>query len=179
MKPLIKLAEAIDSMNHKFYLVASVAALLTALISAGNAAIRWLFNDSNNGRLEIQWYLFALCVMFCAAYVLKANEHVRVDVIYGKLKGKGSVWVDLFGFIVFLMPVCLYMVYLSYPLAAKSFTTGEMSSQASGLIRWPFYWLVPIGFGLLALQGFSEIIKRIGYITGNYDMDLHYEKPLQ
>jgi TRAP-type mannitol/chloroaromatic compound transport system permease small subunit len=179
MKSLLKLAAAIDSLNHKFYLLAAVAALLTALISAGNAAIRWIFNDSNNGRLEIQWYLFALCVMFCAAYVLKANEHVRVDVIYGKLKGKGSVYVDIFGLIVFLMPVCFYMVYLSYPLAAKSFATGEMSSQASGLIRWPFHWMVPIGFGLLALQGVSELIKRVGYLTGDYNMDFHYEKPLQ
>jgi TRAP-type mannitol/chloroaromatic compound transport system permease small subunit len=179
MKPFLKFAEAIDWLTHKFYLIAAVAALAASLISAGNAAIRWMFDSSSNARLEIQWYMFAVCVMFGAAFVLKVNEHVRVDVIYGKLKGRGSVYVDIFGLLVFLLPMAIFMVYLSAPLAMKSFTTQEMSSQAGGLIRWPFFWMVPIGFSLLALQGISEVIKRIGFLTGQYDMNLTYEKPLQ
>lgn len=179
MKALIKFAEGIDWLTHKFYLLAAVATLGASLISAGNAFVRWGFKNSSNGMLEIQWYLFALCVMFCAAHVLKVNEHVRVDVFYGRLKRNAPVWVDIFGILVFLLPVCILMIYLSWPLAYNSFVTKEMSSQAGGLIRWPFFFLVPIGFGLLALQGFSELIKRIAFITGNYSMNLSYEKPLQ
>ncbi len=179
MKPFLQFAQAIDWLTHKFYLIAAVAALAASLISAGNAAIRWMFDSSSNARLEIQWYLFAACVMFGAAFVLKVNEHVRVDVIYGKLKGRGSVYVDIFGLLVFLLPMSMFMIYLSTPLAIKAFVTHEMSSQAGGLIRWPFFWMVPIGFGLLSLQGVSEVIKRIGFLTGQYDMNLTYEKPLQ
>jgi TRAP-type mannitol/chloroaromatic compound transport system permease small subunit len=179
MKPLIKLAEGIDWLSHKLYLIAAWAALAAALISAGNAVIRWIFNSSSNGRLEVQWYMFALCVMLAAGFVLKVNEHVRVDVIYGKLKGNRPVWIDIFGIIFFLLPVCYLMVYYSLPLAIRSFVTQEMSSNAGGLVRWPFHWMLPVGFTMLGIQGISELIKRIAYVRGEYAMDTHYEKPLQ
>ena len=117
--------------------------------------------------------------MLGAPLVLKLNEHVRVDIIYGKLKGKAPVVVDLFGLIFFLMPVMVLMAYLSWPLFVKMYETGEMSQNAGGLIRWPAMLLLPVGFGWMAMQGLSEIIKRVGFLMGVYNMDTHYEKPVQ
>jgi TRAP-type mannitol/chloroaromatic compound transport system permease small subunit len=104
---------------------------------------------------------------------------VRVDLIYGKLKGNGPVYVDLFGLIFFFMPVMILLAYLSWPLLVKMYVSQEMSSNAGGLIRWPAMLLLPLGFGLMVLQGLSEIVKRICYLKGIYKMDTHYEKPVQ
>ncbi|MBC7601558.1 MAG: TRAP transporter small permease subunit [Ramlibacter sp.] len=179
MKALLKLSLGIDWINERIGWIASLAVLLTALISAGNAFVRYLFDMSSNGWLEIQWYLFAGIVMLGTSVVLKRNEHVRVDLIYGRLKGNKPVYVDLFGLIFFLMPVMLLMVYLSYPLLVKMFLSNEMSNNAGGLVRWPAMLMLPLGFGLLSLQGFSEIVKRICYLMGIHEMDTHYEKPVQ
>ncbi|MRD49304.1 TRAP transporter small permease subunit [Caenimonas koreensis DSM 17982] len=179
MKALLKLSLGIDWINERIGWLASVAVLLTALISAGNAFVRYIFDISSNGWLEIQWYLFAGIVMLGASVVLKLNEHVRVDLIYGKLKGNAPVYVDLFGLIFFLLPVMLLMVYLSWPLLVKMYVMNEMSNNAGGLVRWPAMLMLPLGFGLMCLQGFSEIVKRICYLMGIHQMDTHYEKPVQ
>jgi TRAP-type mannitol/chloroaromatic compound transport system permease small subunit len=118
-------------------------------------------------------------VMVGAPIVLKLNEHVRVDLIYGKLKGNRPVYVDLFGLVFFLLPVISMLAYLSWPYFLNAFTTGEMSQNAGGLIRWPAILALPLGFALMWFQGWSEIIKRVAYLTGHYQMDTHYEKPLQ
>jgi TRAP-type mannitol/chloroaromatic compound transport system permease small subunit len=117
--------------------------------------------------------------MLGAPIVLKLNEHVRVDLIYGKLKGNGPVYVDLFGLVFFLLPVMGLLAYLSWPLLVRMYVTGEMSSNAGGLIRWPAMLMLPLGFGLMLLQGLAEIIKRIAYLQGKFEMDTHYEKPVQ
>ena len=179
MKALLKLSLGIDWMNERIGWLASAAVLLTALISAGNAFVRYFLDISSNGWLEIQWYLFAGIVMLGASYVLKLNEHVRVDLIYGRLKGNAPVYVDLFGLIFFLMPVMMLMAYLSWPLLVKMFLMHEMSNNAGGLVRWPAMLMLPLGFALISLQGFSEIVKRICYLMGIYEMDTHYEKPVQ
>ena len=179
MLGLLKVALAVDWLSERLGRVASVAVLLTALISAGNAFVRYGLDISSNGWLEIQWYLFAGIVLLGAPIVLKLNEHVRVDLIYGKLKGNAPVYVDLFGLVVFLLPVMSLMAYLAWPLLVKRYVTHEMSSNAGGLIRWPAMALVPIGFGLMVLQGLSEIVKRICYLQGKFQMDTHYEKPVQ
>ena len=179
MSALLKLSLAVDWMSERIGRLASVAVLLAALISAGNAFVRYLLDIGSNGWLEIQWYLFAGIVMLGAPVVLRLNEHVRVDLIYGKLKGNGPVYVDLFGLIFFLMPVMLLMVYLSWPLLTKMYITHEMSNNAGGLVRWPAMLMLPLGFGLMVLQGLSEIVKRICYLQGTYEMDTHYEKPVQ
>jgi TRAP-type mannitol/chloroaromatic compound transport system permease small subunit len=176
---LLKLALAVDWISDRLGRLASLAVLLTALISAGNAFIRYGLDISSNGWLEIQWYLFAGIVMLGAPIVLKLNEHVRVDLVYGKLKGNGPVYVDLFGLIFFLLPVMSLMAYLSWPLLVRMYVTGEMSSNAGGLIRWPAMLMLPLGFGLIVLQGLSEIVKRIAYLQGKFEMDTHYEKPVQ
>ena len=179
MSTLLRFSLAIDWISERLGRVAALAVLLTALISAGNAFVRYLFDISSNGWLEIQWYLFAGIVMLGAPIVLKLNEHVRVDLIYGRLKGHRPVYVDLFGLVFFLMPVTLLLTWLSWPLLVKMFVMHEMSNNAGGLVRWPAMLMLPLGFGMMCLQGFSEIVKRICYLKGMYEMDTHYEKPVQ
>jgi TRAP-type mannitol/chloroaromatic compound transport system permease small subunit len=179
MKPLILIAEAIDWLNEKLCWVAAFAVITACLVSAGNAFVRYGLDVSSNAWLEIQWYLFAATVMLGAGYVLRMNEHVRVDLLYNKLPGNGRVYLDLFGLAFFLMPVVVTLAYLSWPVFMRAWTTGEISSNAGGLVRWPVLLLLPVGFSLLGLQGLAEIIKRVGYLTGTYAMDTHYERPLQ
>lgn len=176
---LLKFAKGMDWISQKLGLFASWTVLFAALISAGNAFIRYGFGITSNGWIEIQWYLFAYTVMVGAPFVLKVNEHVRVDLIYGKLKGNGPVYVDLFGLIVFLLPVIALLMVLSWGYFTNTYTSGEMSQNAGGLIRWPVVLAMPLGFALVLLQGLSEVIKRVAYLQGKFQMDTHYEKPLQ
>ncbi len=179
MKALLKLAALIDRLNDLFGEIAKWAVLAACFISAGNAAIRYALNFSSNAYLEIQWYLFAAAVMLGASQVLRLNEHVRVDVLYGRYPTRAKVWVDLLGLAFFLLPVMVMMVYYSWPLFARMYDSGEMSNNAGGLIRWPAMLMLPLGFSMLVLQGLSEIIKRAGWLMHVFDMDTHYERPLQ
>lgn len=179
MNALLAYTRFIDALNDKFGALAKWAVISSCFISASNAVVRYAVSYSSNAFLEIQWYLFAACVMLGAAQVLRVNEHVRVDVFYGRLDGKKQVVVDLFGLIFFLVPVMLAMIYFSTPLFVKMFETHEMSNNAGGLIRWPAMLMLPLGFTLVLLQGLAEIIKRIAWLQHKYDMDIHYERPLQ
>jgi TRAP-type mannitol/chloroaromatic compound transport system permease small subunit len=179
LSTLLKFALGMDWLSERFGRVASWAVLLSAGICALNAFIRYGLDWSSNGMLEIQWYMFAWVVMVGSPYVLKVNEHVRVDLIYGKLKGNAPVYVDIFGLIVFLLPIMGYLTWLSFPYFLNTLVSGEMSQNAGGLIRWPATLALPIGFGMVWLQGVAELVKRIAYLQGKYTMDTHYEKPLQ
>ena len=179
MSALLKLALAYDWLTTQFGKVAAWTVLFAALISAGNAFVRYGLDVSSNGWLEIQWYMFAVTVMLGAPVVLKLNEHVRVDIIYGKIGGNKPVYVDLFGLVFFLLPAMGVLAYLSWPLFLDKYISGELSNNAGGLIRWPVVMLLPLGFALMFLQGLSEIIKRVCYLQGIFKMDTHYEKPLQ
>lgn len=179
MSVLLKFALAMDWISQKFGVLASWTVLLAALISAGNAFVRYGIGWSSNAMIEIQWYLFAYMVMVGAPHVLKLNEHVRVDLIYGKLKRNAPVYVDLFGLAFFLLPVITLLAYLCWGYFMNTWTSGEMSQNAGGLIRWPVVLAMPLGFALVWLQGVAEIIKRVAYLQGKFEMDTHYEKPLQ
>ena len=179
MNGLLSIAKLIDSLNDRFAVLAKWAVLLSCLISAANAAVRYIADYSSNAFLEIQWYLFAACVMLGAAQVLRVNEHVRVDVLYGRFSGRGQALIDLAGLCLFLMPAMVVMLYFSWPLFIKMYLSGEMSSNAGGLIRWPAMLMLPLGFSLLLLQGVSEIIKRVAWLAHKYEADFHYERPLQ
>ena len=179
MSLLLKLALGIDWLNDRIGKLAAWCVMLAAVICAGTAFVRYGLNMGSNGWLEVQWYLFAVIVMLGAPYVLEKNEHVRVDLIYGKLKGNGPVYVDLFGLLVFLLPVIGLLAWLSWPYFYKVYATHEMSNNAGGLVRWPVVLTMPLGFALLWLQGWSEVIKRVAYLQGKYAMDTHYEKPIQ
>ena len=179
MKRLFRLAEGIDAINNVFGKIAMWAILASCVISCGNAFIRFIFSNSSNGWLEIQWYLFATAVMLGASNVLRLNEHVRVDLIYGQVSARRKVQIDLFGLIVFLLPVMSLMLVLSWPLFYDKWVIGEMSSNAGGLLRWPVWLMLPLGFFMVLLQGISEIIKRIGWLRNEYQMAIVYERPLQ
>ncbi|HSV59191.1 MAG TPA: TRAP transporter small permease subunit [Variovorax sp.] len=179
MSVLLKFSYWMDWISAQLGKVAAWTVLTAALISAGNAFVRFGLNTSSNAWLEIQWYLFAATVMLGAPVVLKLNEHVRVDLIYGKLKGHGPVYVDLFGLLCFLLPVMAIIAWLSWPLFVGMLRSGEMSANSGGLIRWPAMMLLPLGFALMFLQGISEVIKRVAYLMGLIEMDTHYDKPVQ
>ncbi len=179
MTGLLQLARGMDWVSTKLSKVAGWAVLAAALISAGNALVRYGLDMSSNAWLEIQWYLFGTTVMLGAPVVLKLNEHVRVDIIYGKLRGRGPVFVDLFGLVFFLLPVMGLLTWLTWPFFWNMFVTKEMSGNIGGLIRWPAALLLPVGFGAMFLQGLAEIIKRVAYLTGHLQISTHYEKPVQ
>ena len=179
MNALLALARLIDKINDKFGALAKWAVLASCFISAANAIIRYGFNYSSNAYLEIQWYLFAAVVMLGASQVLRVNEHIRVDVIYGRYSGRTQALVDLTGLALFMLPSMAIMIYFSLPLFLKMYATGEMSSNAGGLIRWPAMLLLPLGFSLLFAQGVSEAIKRVAWLAHKYEGDFHYERPLQ
>jgi TRAP-type mannitol/chloroaromatic compound transport system permease small subunit len=141
--------------------------LLAVIISAGNAIIRKSFNMSSNAYLEAQWYLFAAIFTLGAGYVFLHDQHVRIDVISSKLKRRTQVWIDVVGITVFLLPLCAFVIWTSLPSVQTAFRMNEVSANPGGLLRWPLYVLVPIGFGLLALQSVSELFKRLGFLTGH------------
>lgn len=179
MKGLLKLSSAIDALNEKFGVIANYLVLLAALISAGNAGSRYLFSESSNGWLEIQWYMFAAMVLLGAPYALKMNEHVRVDLVYGMVSERTRIWIDIVGGFLFLLPICVILTYFTWPWFVDSWKLNEASSNAGGLVRWPVKLLLPVGFFLMALQGVSEIIKRIAALEHVIDIEFKYEKPLQ
>jgi len=166
MKLCLGLSRAIDAMNQRIGTIADWLVLLSCLISAGNAFSRYAFNISSNAWLEIQWYMFGAVVMLGASYTLKKNEHVRVDIVYANVSTRRQMGIDIFGFILFMLPATIIMTYLSWPIFYNAWHMGEISSNAGGLIRWPVFALLPIGFFLLGLQGVSELIKRVAFLQG-------------
>lgn len=179
MSALLTLSRRIDSVSRTAGLAADWCVLAACLISAGNATVRYLFSYSSNGLLEIQWYLFGALVFLGASHTLRENGHVRVDLVYSYVSDRTRLWIDAVGFLVFLIPVGLYLTYLCIPFFLRSFEIGEVSNNAGGLILWPIKLVLPLGFALLTLQGFSELIKRLAALRGDLTLDAHYEKPLQ
>ena len=166
MKALLGLSRAIDALNERIGQLVYWCVLITVLVSAANATSRYALNMASNAWLELQWYLFAAVFLLCAGYTLLHNEHIRIDVISGQLSRRGQMWIDVFGLVFFLLPMSLFIMWLSWPIFMNAWTSGEISGSAGGLIRWPARLLVPLGFALLSLQGISELIKRIAYLRG-------------
>jgi len=167
MKALLALSGWIDTMNERIGRAAAWLVLVAALVSAGNAAMRYTLGLSSNAWLEIQWYLFAAIFLLGAGYTLKRDEHVRVDALSGRFSDRQRAGIDIAGGVLFLMPVALIILWLSWPMFVQSFVGGEVSSDAGGLVRWPVKLLIPAGFALLVLQGASEIIKRAAFLSGH------------
>ncbi|SCB22154.1 TRAP-type mannitol/chloroaromatic compound transport system, small permease component [Rhizobium multihospitium] len=169
MKTLLGFSRIVDYVTEVIGKSVSWLILVAVLVSAGNAIVRKVFNTSSNAWLEAQWYLFGAAFMLAAAYTLRQNEHIRIDIIYGSLSRRVQHWIDLLGHCLFLMPFVLLMVYDLVPYVRTSFLSGEVSSSAGGLIIWPGKALLLAGFFLLALQGISEIIKKIAVMRGDMD----------
>src|SRR6202158_1501099 len=179
MRPVLALSAGLDLLNEKIGNVCNLLVLAACVVSAANAMIRYAFGYSSNSWLELQWYMFAIFVMFGASYTFKRNEHVRVEILYLMLSERGQLWLDLIGTLFFLIPSCLLLAYLSWPFFLQSYAVGEISSNAGGLIRWPIKIVVPAGFVMLALQGVSEVIKRIAALQNLVTIDAKYERPTQ
>ena len=169
MQALLKLSRGIDRLNALVGRYVIWLILGATVISAVNAVVRKVLHTSSNAFLEVQWYLFAASFLLAAGYTLLEKEHVKVDVINSKLSLRTRVWIDVIGFALFLTPMCLIVLYYGTPFFLQALRTGEMSSNAGGLIRWPVYLMMPLGFGLLLLQGISEFIKRIAFLAGLID----------
>jgi TRAP-type mannitol/chloroaromatic compound transport system permease small subunit len=176
---LLQASRVIDAVNDKFGVIANYLVLVSCVVSAGNAMSRHFLSESSNAWLEVQWYMFAAMVLFGAPYTLKVNEHVRVDLIYSAVSERGRIWIDILGGVLFLLPICVILVYFTWPFFVDSWRIQEGSSNAGGLIRWPVKLLLPVGFTLMALQGVSEIIKRIAALNASYRLQYGYEKPMQ
>lgn len=166
MKLLLSLSRLIDALNERIGHIVYWLILLAVLVSAGNAVVRYAFNRSSNAWLEIQWYLFSAVFLFCAGYTLLHNQHVRIDVITGRLSKRVQAWIDVIGTLLFLLPMAITIMWLSWPVFIDAYRSHEISTNAGGLTVWPARLMVPVGFLLLVLQGLSELIKRIAYLRG-------------
>ena len=166
MKPLLSLSRAIDALNEHLGRLVYWCVLIMVLVSAANATSRYALNLASNAWLELQWYLFAVVFLLCSGYTLLHNEHIRIDVLSSHLSRRTQVWIDIFGLVFFLLPMSLFIMWLSWPVFMNAWTSGEISGSAGGLIRWPVRLLVPLGFFVLSAQGISELIKRIAYLRG-------------
>lgn len=191
----------VDEISRRVGIVAIYLVLFSALVSAFNATFRYsiqamlwfernigggvfgailnLYRQNSNTLSESQWYMFAGMVMLGGAWTLKVNEHVRVDLLYGAIGERARTWIDLLGGLFFLLPLCILMIYFTWPWFVDSFVTGEGSNQAGGLPRWPAKLMIPLGFALLGLQGVAEIVKCVLALTTDYVREFAYEKPLQ
>lgn len=184
MNALLRFSRLIDALNQRIGTLVYWLVLAAVLISSGNAMMRYVFSISSNAWLELQWYLFSAVFLLCAGYTLLRNEHIRIDIVAGMTSRRTQTWIDILGSLLFLVPISLIIMWLSWPVftnsvcGSTSTATGslfscfadsahwERSTDAGGLIRWPVKILIPIGFLLLALQGISELIKRIAYLQG-------------
>lgn len=180
MKSLLSLSSWIDKLNERVGSVANLCILLSCLVSATNALVRYGFDRSSNWALELQWHLFAGAVMFGASYTFQRNEHVRVDLIYGHVSERAQLWIDVFGIIFFLFPSCLLFTWLSWKaLFLPSWLSNEWSSNTGGLPIYHVKAMVPLGFALLTLQGVSELVKRAAALRGMGHLEAKYERPVQ
>ncbi len=166
MGGLLKFSRGIDWMNGQLGKLLIWLILASTVISGVNAIVRKAFNTSSNAYLEVQWYLFAAAFLLAAGYTLLNGEHVKIDVISSRFSKRTQIWIDIFGLIFFLAPFCAAILYYGVPFFLQGYRSGEMSSNAGGLIRWPVYLMIPLGFSLLLLQGISELIKRFAFLQG-------------
>lgn len=179
MGAFLSLSRVIDRLTAGFGVLAEYFVLFAVVVSGGNAILRYTLGITSNGALEIQWYMFAAIVLFGAAHTLQMNAHVRVDLVYSSISERGRLYVDIVGIILILLPTMAYFFSLTWPFFLRSFLNGETSMNAGGLILWPAKLTLPVGFGLLFLQGISELIKRVAALQGLTALETHYEKPLQ
>ena len=179
MQALLKFSALVDRVNERVGRWAAWAGFAAVLVCSVNAVVRYAFNVSSNAWLEMQWYLNAVTFLLVAAWALRRNDHVRIDVIAGKLSQRAQAWIDIFGGLFMLLPACLIIAWYSWPSLVNSFHINEYSSDPGGLLRWPIRLLIPVAFALLALQGVSEVLKRIAYLKGliPYPAEHHRQEP--
>jgi TRAP-type mannitol/chloroaromatic compound transport system permease small subunit len=166
MHALLRTARLIDRLNERIGKSVAWLGLAAVIVCTGNAVARYTLNIGSNAWLELQWYLNSAVFLLIAAYALKRNEHVRIDVINGKLSHRTQAWIDIVGGVFMLLPTVIIIGWYSWPSLVNSFAIQEYSSDPGGLIRWPVRLLIPVAFALLGLQGISEVIKRVAFLRG-------------
>lgn len=166
MNALLAFSRLVDALNQFVGKAVTWLTLVVVLVSAGNAIVRKVFHTSSNAWLELQWYLFGAIFLLAAGYTLLKNEHVRVDIVAQKLSQRTQIWIEILGVVLFLMPACVLIMWLSWPVFVDSFVTDEQSSNPGGLVRWPVKLLIPVGFFLLVLAGLSHLIKCVAFLMG-------------
>jgi TRAP-type mannitol/chloroaromatic compound transport system permease small subunit len=166
VSPLLSLSRAIDRFSEFIGRWVAWLVLAAVLISAANAIVRKAFNTSSNAYLEIQWYLFAAVFLLAAGYTMLRQGHVKIDVISGRFSKRTQIWIDVIGLVFFVFPLVWTVIHLSVPLVIRAYVMNEYSSNAGGLIRWPVFALLPLGFLFLGIQALSELIKRIAFLRG-------------
>ncbi len=166
MKLLLRLSGLIDALSESVGKLTYWLVLVAVLVSAGNAVVRYSLNLSSNAWLEIQWYLFSAVFLLCAGYTLLHNQHVRIDVISGRMSKRAQAWIDVLGTIFFLLPMAIAIMWMSWPVFVDAYRHNEVSTNAGGLVIWPARLMVPVGFFLLVVQGLSELVKRIAFLRG-------------
>ncbi len=171
MQALLKLSRGIDALNTFIGKYSIWLIFAATFVSAANAIVRKAFDTSSNAFLEVQWYFFAWSFLLAAGYTLLCREHVRIDVINSRLSRTKRVWIEIFGFTLFLTPLCLTILYLTTPIVIQMYQSGEVSGNPGGLIRWPVWAAIPVGVTLLLLQGWSELIKAVAYLKGDSTAD--------
>lgn len=201
MSIALRVTRVIDAISYWVGLVAVWLVLISALVSAFNAIFRysvsamislersigggvfggmvWIYTHYSNVLSESVWYMFGGMVMLGGAWTLKMNEHVRVDLLYGSVSERTRTWIDLLGGLFFLMPLCILLIYFTWPWFVQAWVQNVTSNAAGGLLRWPVRLMLPLGFATLMLQGIAEIIKCILALTTNYVREFAYEKPVQ
>ena len=167
MPLLLRLSRGIDKINDWIGHVVMWLILAAVIISSGNAVIRKAFNMSSNAWLEIQWYLFAAVFMLGVGYVFLRNGHVRIDIVSSRLSKRTNTINDCLGIVIFVIPLCVILIDLSWPFFYRAWVSGEISQNAGGLVRWPVILLIPVGFGILLMQSVSELIKRVAFLQGH------------
>lgn len=177
MQALLSISRLIDAINDRIGRLMMWFVLAATLISAVNAIVRKVFGTSSNAWLEVQWYLFAAVFLLGGGYAFLRNAHVRIDFLSSKFSARARNWVDIVGIVAFVFPLCVLLMTEGWPVFARAWVSGEMSSNAGGLIRWPVYALIPLGFAILMLQGVSEIIKRVAFLTGRGPDVLAHKEP--
>jgi len=179
MRLLLKFSDAVDWLTEQIGQALKWLVLYSTLISAGNALVRYTLHTGSNAWLEIQWYMFGAMFLLGAGYALKYDEHVRVDVFFSRMSPRIQAWVDVFGGLLFLLPITLIIAWMGIPMVVNSYRITEYSSDAGGLLRWPIKIMIPLGFGLLALQGVAEVIKKTAIALGIRTPGKAYERPVQ
>lgn len=169
--------KAADGLSNAAGWIATWCVLLACAVSAGNAIVRYAFDVGSNAWLEMQWYFFAVVVLFGASKTLRLNGHVRVDIFYGMLSPRAQVWLDLVCTGLFLLPAAVLLTGMSWTLFLESWRIDEVSSNAGGLLRWPVKLVLPVGFALLALQGLAEMVRRAAMLAGALPLSTQYERP--
>jgi TRAP-type mannitol/chloroaromatic compound transport system permease small subunit len=167
VKALLALCRGIDAMSERIGRSVYWLLLAAVVVSTANALARYLFDIGSNAFLEAQWYMFAAIYLLGAGWVLLHDAHVRIDVVASRFPRRWQVMVDVVGILFFLLPLTVFIAWTALPPMLLAIETNEVSASPGGLLRWPLYALVPVGFALLFAQALSELVKRIAFLTGD------------